>query len=152
MARRFSGTTIGLASRTKGQNMKLHKLLVVTALSTLVGTGVVLCQDTNTVPPLPGTLPGGGTDVIALINLLIVALTPIVVQFIKSVIPKLPAFTLNLLAPVLGALFGWLLNTMGVDVASGWGAAIYGGLATWLFELTKNVKDYLAGLGSTAPA
>lgn len=93
---------------------------------------------------IPGLTPTGQVDVVNLINLAILALTPIIVQGFKKLIPKLPPFTLNLLAPVLGAAIGSLLHAVGVDAATGWGAAILGGLSTWLYELGKNVKEAVA--------
>ena len=107
---------------------------------TLLAWSTACFAQTNAIP---GLTPAGQVDVVSLINLAILALTPIVVQGIKKLIPKLPPFTLNLLAPALGAAIGSLLHVLGVDAATGWGAAIWGALGTWLYELTANVKEAL---------
>lgn len=130
--------------------MKTVKYLTFALLATF-GLAALAQQTNNPAPPLPGMTPGGQVDVVSLINLTILAITPIVTQGFKLLFPKLPSFTLNLLAPLLGAGAGALLNALGVEAATGWGAAIWGGLGTWLFELSKNTKDYLANIGNTPP-
>lgn len=98
---------------------------------------------TNGSPLLPGLTPTGQVDVVSLINLLIMVLTPILTQGWKWVFPRLPNFTLNLIAPVMGALIGMALHAAGVTTTTGWGAAIWGGLGTWLYELAANAKDFV---------
>jgi hypothetical protein len=110
--------------------------------------------DTNAPPVLPGLTGAGQVDVVNLINLAILALTPIVMQGFKKLVPKLPDFTLNLLAPLLGAGLGSLLHVVGVSTATGWGAAIWGGLGTWLYELSHNARFYVSSklsADTTAP-
>jgi MFS superfamily sulfate permease-like transporter len=116
-------------------------------LTLLAATNVAVTNaavTTPTVIALPGVTPTGQIDVVNLINLVLFGLTPLVVQGIKKLIPKLPDFSLNILAPVLGALIALLLGWIGVTTSTGWGAAIWGGLGTWLYELVANVKDHLS--------
>jgi hypothetical protein len=127
------------------------KMLKYMALVSLVFAAAAVLAQTNAVPALPGLTPEGTVDVVSLINLSILALTPLVTQGFKKLIPKLPPFTLNLLAPLLGAAIGAALHALGVSVATGWGAAIWGGLGTWLYELSSNVKDALAGGSAPTP-
>ena len=99
---------------------------------------------TNTQPLLPGTSATGQIDTLALINLAIMTLTPFVIQGIKKLVPLLPHWGLTIAAPLLGAAFAYLLNLAGVSAASAWGGLLWGGLATWLYELAKNVKEHMA--------
>ena len=111
---------------------------------------------TNAVPVLPGLTGTGQVDVVSLVNLTILALTPMVMQGFKKIMPKLPDFALNLLAPALGALLGAGLNALGVSTTTGWGAMLWGGLGTWLYEFSHNARFYAVtklngGGASSAP-
>ena len=92
---------------------------------------------------LPGVTPTGQIDITNLMNLLILGLTPVVIQGIKWLIPKVPDVVLNLLAPLAGVGIALLLNACGVGLSTGWGAAIWGGCGTWLYELTANSNAHL---------
>lgn len=67
--------------------------------------------------------------------MLLVALTPLVLQVFKLLVPSIPKVFLPLLAPVVGVLLDLVMKKAGMASDGTVAAAVFGGLGTWLREV-----------------
>lgn len=102
---------------------------------------------TNTVPTTGGTVPGG--DGVSLALIVIPLIVPIVVAMAKFFIPKLPGWTLPIIAPALGALIDYLTTRATGAAASPLIAAALGSAGVGLREIVDQLKKVAAPADST---
>ncbi len=106
---------------------------------------VAQVTNTNTIPTLPGTVPGTAPGMGLLITILPL-LVPIIIAGFKVVLPKLPGWTLPIVAPALGALIDYIgsLTPLGTGAAHPLLAAALGSAGVGLREMVTQVKDLAA--------
>ncbi len=107
---------------------------------------VVLAQtNTNSIPVPPGTVPGTAPGMGLLITILPL-LVPIIIAGFKVALPKLPGWTLPIIAPALGALIDYIgsLTPLGTGAAHPLLAAALGSAGVGLREMVTQIKDRAA--------
>lgn len=107
----------------------------------------------QTNPPAGGStgtvVPGG--DGVSLLLILIPLVVPIVVAIGKFFIPKLPGWTLPIIAPALGALIDYLTTRATGAIASPLLAAVLGSAGVGLRELVDQLKQKINPPSQTPP-
>ncbi len=114
---------------------------------------VVLAQtNTNSIPTPPGAVPGTAPGMGLLITILPL-LVPIIIAGFKVVLPKLPGWTLPIIAPALGALIDYIgsLTPLGTGAAHPLLAAALGSAGVGLREMVTQVRDRAVLPPSTPP-
>ena len=113
----------------------------------------VVFSATNTPPGVPGpfgaaplpvkVLPGTDSAYppVSNLSLLIAIAVPALIAGLKSWLPKLPSWSLPLLAPALGALSDWVLQMSGVSTNGVTVGALLGSAGVGLRELQDQLKQ-----------
>lgn len=110
---------------------------LLAVLVSLVMLPVLALAQTNSVPEL--TVPG--SDGTSLLLIVIPLVVPILVAIGKFMIPKLPTWTLPIIAPALGALVDYLTTLVTGGTSSPVLAATLGSAGVGLRELIDQLKQ-----------
>lgn len=102
---------------------------------------VGLLAQTND-PPVP--IDGVPADLLGWVNMVIVALTPIIIAGLKWLAPKLPKIVLPFAAPIAGLLLEWLSTFVTGHDAQPVVGLIAGAIGLWLREGVDQVKKQIA--------
>ena len=108
----------------------------------------ILGQTTNTNVlqlPEPTTKPSIPGDVLSLAKLMIVPVAATIIQGLKVWIPKIPGGVWPILAPVVGMLIDFLASKVGLWTGNVMVGLMFGGLATWFYQLDKSTVGVMAG-------
>lgn len=111
---------------------------ILALILSFISLSVLAQTNTNTIPAIP-EVPG--TDGTSLLLILIPLVVPLVVAVVKFVLPKLPVWTLPILAPALGALVDYLTTLATGTAASPVLAAVFGSAGVGLREIIDQVKQ-----------
>jgi hypothetical protein len=84
------------------------------------------------------------------LNLLLMALTPLVLACLKLLVPRVPKLFLPLLAPVVGVGLDYVMGLAGATTNGTLAAAVYSASGVWLREVYDQVKK--AGTDGLAPS
>lgn len=80
-------------------------------------------------------------DLLGWVNMVIVALTPIVIAGIKKLVPVIPGVMFPFIAPVVGLILNWISTFATGHAADPVVGAITGALGLWLRELVDQTKQ-----------
>lgn len=86
----------------------------------------------------PATPPPA--DLLGWVNLIIVALTPIVIAGIKKLAPRIPTMLLPFIAPLIGLALNYIASFATGHAANPIVGAVAGALGVWLRELVDQTK------------
>lgn len=121
----------------------------------LLFVGVALCALAQTNPVTPsasGTnapvhaLPGAQavSTLSSYLVLLIPIVVPLLIAALKNFIPKLPVWTLPIIAPALGALIDWIMQLSGMNTSGAITGALLGSAGVGIRELQNQVAQRIA--------
>lgn len=128
------------------KNMKKNALF---ALFVLLGVSAIAQTVTNAPPSTPGS--GSASAFLNQLTLLIPVIVPMVIALLKTEIPKLPSWTLPILAPILGAISDYLMQKVGIQGHGPIVGALMGSAGVGLRELKDQIQQKVSGVDPTAP-
>jgi hypothetical protein len=121
--------------------------LAISSLPVLAGAAALEITNAPAPVPLPvAPLLHSGSELVSFWNALIVAVVPLAVAGIRSVLPRLPKLLWPVLAMVFGVAGEWLLSQSGATGGSWEVGALCGAAGIGLREITKQLLPVLIRL------